>query len=1078
MGQLVPVAKISRPVAESAYPRTRLFERLDEARARPVVSVSGPPGCGKTTLLSSYLAARDVPSLWYQLDEGDTDVASFFYYLAQAARQLGTRRRAALPLLPREFQAQLAVFSRNFFRELYARFDGAGVLVLDNVADVAVGSDLEQVLRVALAEVPEGSNVILISRAEPRSVLAALLAQGRVASLGWDELKLSEDETRGIAASRSPDAKLAPALLRRLGSLSEGWVAGLVLMLERSMGAPLSEQRLELVDRDVVFDFFAGEVFERRSQTFQNFLLQTAFLPRITERLARCLTGYTESEGFLRELVSSNYFTVKHPGEPPSYEYHPLFREFLQQRARISLGAEALQTLQRRAAQLLLEEQDVESAAALFLATEDWEGVARLVCEHAPSLLEQGRRRTLLSWLERLPEEALRRDPWLEFWRGSALYPYDVEGSRAAFETAYWAFKHSADVTGAHLALVALIETYFYVLTDLRPLDGWLAELRELIQAHPQCPSPLVEIRRTYGMCSALMWREPASPELPLWVERAEQLIDTDVALGQRVLLGYALFLYYVRWKGDVPGSAMSMDKIRHMLRRGGSTPYARLLWKMVQATYAWISNDPDEGLRAVRSGLSIANKSGVHVFDLILTGLGVYCHMVQGDVEGAHRELERMRELQYDGSNGSQSHYHYLAAWVALGRGELGRAREHAVLALRYTDEADATITHTYHQVTLAQVCLESGELEQAGRLLASAWRDAHRMGNGYIEYGCMLAKAQRLLALPGRRERALRALSRALAFGRRHGYIAHPGIGWRHEVLAKLLQVALEHDIEVAYVRRLIEARQLKAAAPPMDVAAWPWPIRIEILAEPRISVGGQTVRAGGKTLELIRVLASSGMGRTLNAGTVADTLWPEADGDAAYHSLETTLYRLRKLLGSATAVEFQERRVRLDPSYCWVDVWAVEHLLRRLESALDARGESDELRHLSGRLFALFPPVDPEATDTGGGVVADLRQQLVHAVERLGQHWVAQEQWGEAIACYRKALRIHPAGEGLYQELMRCYAHLGRRAELLQTYEGCREQLALALGTEPSRQTTELLRGLLARLDALDQRECKEL
>ena len=79
------LAKISRPSPLGVFPRQRLFRLLDHSRAHPITWITGPPGSGKTTLVTSYLDPRKLPSLWYQLDEGDADIASFFYYLGLAA---------------------------------------------------------------------------------------------------------------------------------------------------------------------------------------------------------------------------------------------------------------------------------------------------------------------------------------------------------------------------------------------------------------------------------------------------------------------------------------------------------------------------------------------------------------------------------------------------------------------------------------------------------------------------------------------------------------------------------------------------------------------------------------------------------------------------------------------------------------------------------------------------------------------------------------------------------------------------------------------------------------------------------
>jgi ATP/maltotriose-dependent transcriptional regulator MalT len=44
-----------------------------------------PPGAGKTTLVASWLDARDIKGIWYQVDSGDALIfATFFYYLGEA----------------------------------------------------------------------------------------------------------------------------------------------------------------------------------------------------------------------------------------------------------------------------------------------------------------------------------------------------------------------------------------------------------------------------------------------------------------------------------------------------------------------------------------------------------------------------------------------------------------------------------------------------------------------------------------------------------------------------------------------------------------------------------------------------------------------------------------------------------------------------------------------------------------------------------------------------------------------------------------------------------------------------------
>src|SRR5215813_7905535 len=148
----MPLAKTTRPTLAQTLARPRLFRLLDQAARRPVTWVWAVPGAGKTTMVASYLAARRKRALWYQIDAGDADAATFFYYLGSAA----PKRGRPLPLLTAEYRQGLAVFTRRFFRELYSRLPAPFTLVFDNYQDVPADPQLHDVIAEAIAEIPEG----------------------------------------------------------------------------------------------------------------------------------------------------------------------------------------------------------------------------------------------------------------------------------------------------------------------------------------------------------------------------------------------------------------------------------------------------------------------------------------------------------------------------------------------------------------------------------------------------------------------------------------------------------------------------------------------------------------------------------------------------------------------------------------------------------------------------------------------------------------------------------------------------------------------------------------------------------
>src|ERR1700722_19532833 len=83
--------------------------------------------------------------------------------------------------------------------------------------------------------------------------------------------------------------------------------------------------------------------------------------------------------------------------------------------------------------------------------------------------------------------------------------------------------------------------------------------------------------------------------------------------------------------------------------------------------------------------------------------------------------------------------------------------------------------------------------------------------------------------------------------------------------------------------------------------------------------------------KPQELLQALIAFG-GTEVSAGVLIDALWLDSDGDAAYHALESALYRLRQLLGARDAVRMEGGKVSLDRNRLWVDMWEFEEELQR--------------------------------------------------------------------------------------------------------------------------------------------------
>ena len=123
---------------------------------------------------------------------------------------------------------------------------------------------------------------------------------------------------------------------------------------------------------------------------------------------------------------------------------------------------------------------------------------------------------------------------------------------------------------------------------------------------------------------------------------------------------------------------------------------------------------------------------------------------------------------------------------------------------------------------------------------------------------------------------------------------------------MMSRVCAEAIDQDIEVDYVRSLIERFELKPGL--ADSEKWPWPIRIVTLGSFEIIRDGKTVKFRGKAprrvLELLKAVIALGQ-TDVPVHQVIDALWPDSEGDSGYDAFTVTLSRLRKLLGSAACL-----------------------------------------------------------------------------------------------------------------------------------------------------------------------------
>ncbi len=1045
-GSSVP-AKLTRPRLAGVYPRSRVFELLDEAIESAAAWVEAAPGAGKTTLAASWLDTRARGCVWYQVDASDADVATFFHFMGLAIGGVAARHKQPLPHLTPEYLASLEVFARRYFEEVFRRVPMGTVLVFDNVQEASAESAFHDVLRIAIECVPSHARVLCLSRAAPPAPLARLRANGSLSILDRKAMRLTLPEARAIALLRGTDDT---EKVTAIHELTLGWTAGLVLMLEDKSGAGTA---LAVADPETSFSYFASEVLRRLDAATREFLMKSAVLSKMRASDVETLTGNERGETLLADLARRNYFTYRLSPRERVYEYHPLFRGFLLDQLQRALSPAELRDLRSTAARLLDAAGFVEDAAQLWSVAQDHAALIPHVLKHAAHLITEGRSQVVEEWLSTLPPEQLRREPWLQYWSGICRLAFDPAGARPPLEVAFSLFEAAGDASGMYESWASIVDSFVYEWSDFHPLDRWLDVFARVRRSHPGFPSAAIEAHVAASVFNALMWRRPGDPELPQWAERVKRIVLESVDVRFRIIAGNHLALYYL-WMGKFSSATPIIETLRPALRASRTEPLVRLTWYVMEAMHAWFMADSRACITAVETGSQLADECGVHLHDLYLYAQAVYGGLSLNEPAVAARYLGRMSQVETTRRT-DRSLLQYQMAAAAWCRGDFAVAVEHAEASARMATETGAALLEGFCHIELALFLFSAGRRDEAATALARGGRAGRGMNHvDYLEslYGAWFSLQQ------GHEEQALVSLRAAFGLAAREGYVNSPH--WNPTMMATLCAHALEHEIEPEYVRMLIRKRELTLPTNLPLAESWPWPVRIYALGRLRLDVAGVAPtskrKAPRKPLELVALLIASGeVGVTVERAV--ETLWPELDGARSREALRVALYRLRRLLGDENRVLSADGRITLNASHCWVDAWTFEHALEANESGSVPAERVLDLYH--------GPFADDESTAAWAFTYRErLQSRYVRAVLEAGARLEGQEQFEEALACYERGLQYGGLVEALYQRVLACHVTLGRRAEGLAAYARCREHLREALGVSPSEQTEKLRLALL--------------
>ena len=1082
----VSLAKLSRPRLYEVLARERLFDVVDRCREHPIIWIVAPPGAGKTTLVASYLETATIKQrraqkpnhVWYQVDANDADPATFFSYLGEAVRRFAVRKRP-LPVLSPEYLADLPGFTRRYFREFYARLGWHGTFILDNFQEVPEDAAFHQVIIEALAEVPEGINVIVLSRVNPSAAYGRFVANKTLTRIDYDEIKLSLEETRALALAKQP---MPETQIRLLHEQADGWAAGVVLLLERGRQLGTVEQADDGESLQDVFNYFAGQILARTRPEEQHILLHLSFLPRFTASIGARLSSSTEVEKLLDYLARRHLFVdrrkanlvldavnIKRGGEHSEneyvYQFHALFRAFLQHQARETYSTKKIREITQRAGVLLEETGHIAYSVDLYQAAQDWPALTRLILASADWILAQGRWESLRLWIERLPSEHKDQSSWLQYWLGMAWSSVDFPKARKHLMQALTLFESASgsattredataqsEATGQILCVAAIVRSHFFEAIAVEYIQPWMQRFEGLLTNTSVFASATRELAVYSSFQLGAMLTAPQLATLPRSAERVLELMDeAEIDANQRASAAVFNLLYF-NLTGNFDISRRLMRIVEQFIEAPEVSDLNRAFWCNGVGWSLTQQLDHDGALRYFKRAEMIAAESNFLQPEYQSCEFRVFLHVMWGNLAEAERLHRRMAELLLSDRPQNVGAYHLAGIFIAQARRDIAKTLYHAEQCLASTRVAGGAYFMICWASILVSPLVLAGRQQAAAELIEEV--KATRAGTCFQVYNALLLMGEAYLALAQKQTADChRFLRDALELCRREPNQAC-FLRWMIAGMPILFAEALKAGIEVDYVTALI--RKWAVQPPVADVDAWPWPAQIFTLGRFQILRDGVAVvfphKAPKRLLSLLKVLIALG-GTSVAEDKLIDTLWPDLEGDAAHQAFSIAVRRLRDLLGSPDTVKQQDGKLSLNPQQCWVDALALARLLRKSPAGNSA----------CATMFSLyqgqFLPED-ESEHWSFGLRNRLHRDFVVLVNRSAQQLERANEWEAAIETYRQGLERDGGTESFYQGLVRCHRALGREVvatAMLRHMESARK----ADSTSQSSATTKAVR-----------------
>jgi len=332
--------------------RDSLISKLNGASAVPLTLLLAPPGSGKTTLIDQW-QNQCSNEKFVRLNLGLRDAAPMVFFrrfldgLKMHSNVLDT---PAFDVFIKEMVCPASAICDAILLVLES-VDTQLYIVLDDYQEID-SALVHQVMASVISQLPDHIHFVVSSRTLPELSVSRFRLSNQLVVISAKDLMINADELEKICETSIESGALSKKSQQHVLSLTEGWAAGvrLVLLVSERSG----EQALDTLtgNQPELVDYFGHVVLKQLTQEVQDLLIMSSIFQEFNELL---LAGLSENVG---DSVSNTIFeSIMHQGmfvvpvEGGLYRFHGLLRAFLTSRLHGRFSKQDVNRFHKRAAE-------------------------------------------------------------------------------------------------------------------------------------------------------------------------------------------------------------------------------------------------------------------------------------------------------------------------------------------------------------------------------------------------------------------------------------------------------------------------------------------------------------------------------------------------------------------------------------------------------------------------------------------------------------------------------------------------------------------------------------------------------